>query len=106
MAVNGLTKVMAKEWGRYNVNVNSVGFGFIDTRLIAPLGSADSEIEMKGHKIKIGVQQRLLDQMKGMCPLGRLGSVEEAAGPVLFFCSPLSDYVSGEIMICSGGARS
>ncbi|HEV8144940.1 MAG TPA: SDR family oxidoreductase, partial [Bryobacteraceae bacterium] len=106
MGVNGLTKVMAKEWGRYNVNVNSVGFGFIDTRLIAPLGSADSEIEMKGHKIKIGVQQALLDQMKGMCPLGRLGSVEEAAGPVLFFCSPLSDYVSGEIMICSGGARS
>jgi len=106
MGVNGLTKVMAKEWGRYNVNVNSVGFGFIDTRLIAPLGSADAEIEMKGHKIKIGVQQGLLDQMKGMCPLGRLGSVEEAAGPVLFFCSPLSDYVSGEIMICSGGARS
>src|SRR5437879_2439089 len=72
--VNGLTKVMAKEWGRYNVNVNSVGFGFIDTRLIAPLGSADSEIEMKGHKIRIGVQQGLLDQMKAMCPLGRLGS--------------------------------
>ena len=106
MGVNGLTKVMAKEWGRYNVNVNSVGFGFIDTRLIAPLGSGDSEIEMKGQKIKIGVQQGLLDQMKAMCPLGRLGSPEEAAGPVLFFCSPLSDYVSGEIMICSGGARS
>ncbi len=61
---------------------------------------------MKGQKIKIGVQQGLLDQMKAMCPLGRLGSPEEAAGPVLFFCSPLSDYVSGEIMICSGGARS
>jgi 3-oxoacyl-[acyl-carrier protein] reductase len=29
----GLTKVMAKEWGRYNVNVNAVGFGFIETRL-------------------------------------------------------------------------
>ena len=36
--INGLTKVMAKEWGRYNVNVNSVGFGFIETRLVQPLG--------------------------------------------------------------------
>src|SRR6202790_2911652 len=45
--INGLTKVMAKEWGRYNVNVNSVGFGFIETRLIAPPGS---EIDVKGKK--------------------------------------------------------
>ncbi len=35
--INGLTKVLAKEWGRYNVNVNSVGFGLIDTRLIQPI---------------------------------------------------------------------
>ena len=104
--INGLTKVLAKEWGRYNVNVNSVGFGFIDTRLVAPLGSLGAEIEMKGHKIKVGVQQAMLDAVKQMCPLGRLGSVEEAAGPVLFFCSPFSDYVSGEVLICSGGARS
>jgi 3-oxoacyl-[acyl-carrier protein] reductase len=104
--INGITKVMSKEWGRYNVNVNSVGFGFIDTRLIAPLGGPESEIQMKGHKIRIGVQQGLLDAVKQYCPLGRLGSVEEAAGPVMFFCSPLSDYVTGEVMICSGGARS
>jgi 3-oxoacyl-[acyl-carrier protein] reductase len=36
-------------------------------------------------------------------PLGRLGTAEEAAGAVLFFCSPLSDYVTGEVLICSGG---
>ena len=106
MGIVGVTKTMAKEWGRYNVNVNSVGFGFIDTRLVAPLGSLGAEIEMKGHKIKVGVQQAMLDAVKQMCPLGRLGSVEEAAGPVLFFCSPFSDYVSGEVLICSGGARS
>jgi len=102
--INGITKVLAKEWGRYNVNVNSVGFGLIDTRLIAPLGA--EEIEMKGQKIRLGVQPAMLDAVKQFCPLGRLGSVEEAAGPVLFFCSPLSDYVSGEVLICSGGARS
>jgi 3-oxoacyl-[acyl-carrier protein] reductase len=104
--INGLTKVMAKEWGRYNVNVNSVGFGFIETRLVQPLGTGESAIEMKGRKIPIGVQPALREAVKTMCPLGRFGSVEEAAGPVLFFCSPLSDYVSGEVMIVSGGARS
>jgi len=104
--INGLTKVMAKEWGRYNVNVNSVGFGFIETRLVQPLGTGESSIDMKGRKIPIGVQPALREAVKTMCPLGRFGSVEEAAGPVLFFCSPLSDYVSGEVMVVSGGARS
>ena len=48
----GLTKVLAKEWGRYNVNVNAVGFGFIETRLTQPLGSDASEIDVKGRKIR------------------------------------------------------
>jgi 3-oxoacyl-[acyl-carrier protein] reductase len=102
----GLTKVLAKEWGRYNVNVNAVGFGFIETRLTQPLRAEGSEIEVKGKKIRVGVQPAAIEAMKQQCPLGRLGTVEEAAGPVLFFCSPLSDYVSGEVLICSGGARS
>lgn len=101
----GLTKVLAKEWGRYNVNVNAVGFGFIETRLTQALGS-ESEIDVRGRKIKVGVQPAAIEAMKQQCPLGRLGTVEEAAGPVLFFCSELSDYVSGEVLICSGGARS
>jgi 3-oxoacyl-[acyl-carrier protein] reductase len=101
--INGITKVLSKEWGRYNVNVNSVGFGLIETRLTSPLGS---EIDVKGRKIRVGVQQAALDALKQNCPLGRAGTVEEAAGPVLFFCSPLSDYVTGEVLICSGGARS
>jgi 3-oxoacyl-[acyl-carrier protein] reductase len=101
--VIGLTKTLAKEWGRYNVNVNTVGFGLIETRLVQPLTGGQSEIEMRGHKIKIGVQQSMLDAIKKECPLGRLGTAEEAAGAVLFFCSPLSDYVTGEVLICGGG---
>jgi 3-oxoacyl-[acyl-carrier protein] reductase len=110
--INGLTKVLAKEWGRYNVNVNSVGFGLIDTRLIQPIvknkddTSAPPTIEVAGRQIPVGASQALLDAAKAACPLGRIGTVEEAAGAVLFFCSPLSDYVSGEILIVSGGARS
>jgi 3-oxoacyl-[acyl-carrier protein] reductase len=101
--VIGLTKTMAKEWGRYNVNVNAVGFGLIETRLTQPLTAKDASMEMHGHQIKIGVQPSMLDAAKHACPLGRLGTPDEAAGAVLFFCSPLSDYVTGEVLICGGG---
>jgi 3-oxoacyl-[acyl-carrier protein] reductase len=100
--VIGLTKTMAKEWGRYNINVNAVGFGLIRTRMTQPL-TAEAKIEMAGKEIPIGVQPAMLDSVAAACPLGRLGSPEEAAGAVLFFCSPLSDYVTGEVLICSGG---
>jgi 3-oxoacyl-[acyl-carrier protein] reductase len=101
--VIGLTKTLAKEWGRYNVNVNAVGFGLIETRLTQALTSTDASMEMNGRMIHIGVQQSTLDAIKKDCPLGRIGTPEDAAGPVLFFCSPLSDYVTGEVLICSGG---
>jgi len=103
-AVIGLTRTMAKEWGRYNVNVNAVGFGLIGTRLIQPL-SDDSKIDVKGREIKVGVQPAVLDKVISMSPLGRAGTPEEAAGAVLFFCSPLSDFVTGEVLMCTGGMR-
>jgi 3-oxoacyl-[acyl-carrier protein] reductase len=102
--VIGLTKTLAKEWGRYNVNVNAVGFGLINTRLVQPLSaSGNVDVEMHGHRIKIGVQPAMLESIKHSCPLGRVGTPDEAAGAVLFFCSPLSDYVTGEVLICGGG---
>lgn len=101
--VIGLTKTLAKEWGRYNVNVNAVGFGLIQTRLVQDLNAPGVSMEMHGHQIRLGVQPTLLESVKSACPLGRLGTPEEAAGAVLFFCSPLSDYVTGEVLICGGG---
>ena len=101
--VVGLTKTMAKEWGRFNVNVNAVGFGLIETRLIQPLTGAAASIEMKGRQIPVGVQPGVLEAARAMNPLRRLGTPEEAARAVLFFCSPLSDYVTGEVLVCSGG---
>ncbi len=101
--VLGLTRTLAKEWGRYNVNVNAVGFGLIDTRLVQPLQGNGSSMHIHGRQIRIGVQPALLESVKSACPLGRMGSPDEAAGAVLFFCSPLSDYVTGEILICGGG---
>jgi 3-oxoacyl-[acyl-carrier protein] reductase len=100
--VNGLTKTLAKEWGRYNINVNAVGFGLIQTRMTQPFAPGGN-IHVSGKEIPIGVQPAVLDSFAAACPLGRMGTPEEAAGAVLFFCSPLSDYVTGEVLICGGG---
>src|SRR5580704_112357 len=100
--VIGLTKTLAKEWGRYNINVNAVGFGLIQTRMTQPL-TPEGKINMGGKDIPIGVQPATLESAMSSCPLRRIGTPEEAAGAVLFFCSPLSDYVTGEVLICSGG---
>jgi 3-oxoacyl-[acyl-carrier protein] reductase len=130
----GLTRTMAKEWGRYNVNVNAVGFGLIETRLVVPTlsplrsssglhpagesqqnkgasapghaldePSQASTLHRHGTNIKIGVPVAALETLKDRIPLGRLGTPEEAADAVLFFCSPLSDYITGEALIVSGG---
>jgi 3-oxoacyl-[acyl-carrier protein] reductase len=101
-AVIGLTRAMAKEWGRYNVNVNAVGFGLIETRLVQPL-TLSSKIEVKGREIRVGVQPAVIEKVLAASPLGRAGTPEEAAGAVLFFCSPLSDFVTGELLMCAGG---
>ncbi|HVW08395.1 MAG TPA: SDR family oxidoreductase [Bryobacteraceae bacterium] len=103
-AVIGLTRTLAKEWGRYNVNVNAVGFGLIDTRLTQPW-TETSKIEVKGREIQAGVRQTVLDQIIAASPLGRAGTADEAAGAVLFLCSPLSDFVTGEVVMCTGGMR-
>ena len=102
--VVGLTKTLAKEWGRYNVNVNAVGFGIIETRLVQPITpEGGAAIDVQGRKVPVGAQPKTLEWARSACPLGRLGTPEEAAGAVLFFCSPLSDYVTGEVLICGGG---
>jgi 3-oxoacyl-[acyl-carrier protein] reductase len=102
--INGLTKTLAKEWGRYNVTVNSVAFGYIQTRLTQPLQEGESgKIEVQGREVKIGVQAGRIAALSQMIPLGRGGTAEEAAGSVYLFCSPDSDYVSGQTLVVSGG---
>jgi 3-oxoacyl-[acyl-carrier protein] reductase len=43
--------------------------------------------------------------MKARIPLGRPGTPEEAAGALLLFCLPESDYISGEVIVAGGGLR-
>jgi len=100
----GLTKTLAKEFGRYDVTVNAVAFGYIQTRLTQPLSQGDAgEIEVQGRKVKVGVQGGRIAAMNQMIPLGRGGLPTEAAGSVYLFCSPDSDYVSGQCLVVNGG---
>ncbi len=69
--VIGLTKTLAKEWGRYNVTVNTVAFGLIKTRLTEAPADGDGTIDVEGREIKVGVNPDLLAAMEQMIPLGR-----------------------------------
>jgi 3-oxoacyl-[acyl-carrier protein] reductase len=102
-AVVGLTKTLAKEWGRYNVTVNAVGFGLIDTRLTRPMQDAATSIAIGDRQLRVGMQEQVREQAARAIPLGRIGGPEDAAKAVFFFCSPLSDYVTGEVLVCGGG---
>jgi 3-oxoacyl-[acyl-carrier protein] reductase len=99
----GLTRTMCKEWGRYKVNVNCVAFGLINTRLTQPIEAQQKTIDVAGRDIKVGVQPQMLDAMARMIPLGRGGTPEEAAGAVYLFCSPESNYISGQVIVAGGG---
>src|SRR5262249_41079803 len=101
--VTGLTKTLAQEWGRYNVTVNCVSYGLIQTRLTQPLGQNGVQIDVEGRKLNVGVQAAILERMGKTIPLGRGGTREEAAGAVYLFCIPESDYVSGQVVRCGGG---
>ena len=101
--INGLTRALAKEWGRYKVNVNSVAFGLIKTRLTEADADADASIDIEGRQIKVGVNPQILKNAEATIPLGRAGTAEEAAGAVYLFCIPESNYVSGQTLICGGG---
>ena len=101
--VTGLTKALAKEWGRYNVTVNTVAFGLIRTRLTEAAADDAGTIDIDGREIAVGVNPTLLSAMEQMIPLGRSGTPEEAAGAVYLMCAPESDYVSGQTLVCGGG---
>jgi 3-oxoacyl-[acyl-carrier protein] reductase len=101
--VTGLTKALAKEWGRYNVTVNTVAFGLIRTRLTDAPADGSSTIDVQGRQIKVGVNEQLLKSMEAAIPLGRAGTAADAAGAVYLFCIPESDYVSAQTVVCGGG---
>ena len=86
-AVNQLTKVASLALARYNIRVNAVGPGSIDTEMMASV-NADADA------LKIAMLRT---------PLGRLGDASEIADVVAFLCSSKSSYITGETIYVDGG---
>ncbi len=98
-----MTRTLCKEWGRYKVNVNCVAFGFIKTRLTQAIEAEQATIDVEGRAIKVGVQPQLISTIERLVPVGRAGTPDEAADAVYLFCTPESNYISGQVVVC--GAR-
>lgn len=103
----GITKTLAKEWGRYRVNVNCVGFGFIDTRLTQTWDGAEiARVDVGGRDYAVGFSADDRAELQKSIPLGRPGTPEEAAGAVYLLCLPEADYITGELLVAGGGLLS
>jgi 3-oxoacyl-[acyl-carrier protein] reductase len=83
----GMTLTMAREWGRFRVNVNAVAFGVIETRMTEFIRTDQKQVE------------RLMPQII----LGRYAKPEEVCRPVLFMLSSDADYITGECLYVTGG---
>jgi 3-oxoacyl-[acyl-carrier protein] reductase len=106
-ALVGVTRTLAKEWGRHRVNVNCVAFGLIETRLTQTWeGDRMAEIDVGGRKHPVGFDDATRQEIAKRIPLGRPGTPEEAAGAVYLLCTPESDYISGEVLVAGGGLLS
>ncbi len=103
MGIVGVTKTLAKEWGRFNINVNAVAYGFIETRLTAAK-EEQKPVHVGENEVQLGIPEQMRQNAMKFIPLGRGGTPEEAAGPVLFLASPLSDYVTGHVVLVTGGS--
>ncbi len=104
-ALVGMTRSLAKDWGRYNVTVNCVAFGFIETRLTQTFEKDVPQIAVGERSLKVGMGAAQAEMMKAITPLGRAGTVDEAAGAIYLFCAPESDFISGETLVAAGGLR-
>ena len=87
-AVNGMTKSLARELGKYNIRVNAVAPGVTATDMVAAL------------------PKEMVDRISSTIPLGRVGQPEEVANAFLFLASDMASYVTGTILSVDGAAMS
>ena len=86
-AVAGLTKALANEWGKHNVQVNAIAPGYFRTDNTQALQDDASRSE----------------QISARIPAGRWGEPEDLGGAVVFLASRASDYVNGHVLVVDGG---
>lgn len=83
--VIGMTKVWARELGRFNIRVNAVAPGFTATEMVAAM------------------PEKVLEGMKGRTPLGRMGDPRDIANAYLFLASDEASFITGEVLRVDGG---
>ncbi|MBV6754868.1 SDR family NAD(P)-dependent oxidoreductase [Rhodococcus opacus] len=103
--VIGLTKSLAREWGRYRVNVNAVAYGWILTRMTEAVAGDNAFIEVEGRKLPVGINQKIADSASTRIPLGRPGTPSEAAGAAYLLCTQDANYVSGQCLVVDAGTH-
>ena len=86
-AVNGLTKSLARELGRFNIRVNAVAPGVINTDMVAVL------------------PKEVIAPIIQEIPLGRIGEPEDIANAFLYLASPMASFVTGAILSVDGAGR-
>ena len=101
--VVGFTKTLAKEWGGFKINCNAVAFGFIETRLTQAKEKGETIEVGDGEQVELGIPEQMRAMASAIIPLGRPAQPEEAAAPVLFLSSELSNYVHGQCLNVTGG---
>ena len=89
-AVDAVTHVLAKEWAPKNIRVNSINPGGVETEGVHTAGIIGSDFEK---------------QMVAQTPLGRLGQPQDIAPVAVFLASADSGWMTGEILLVSGGMR-
>jgi 3-oxoacyl-[acyl-carrier protein] reductase len=99
--IAGLTRTVAIEGAMFNVLANSLAFGLIDTRMTRPIESQTEYVDGAVQGIPETARQKALEEI----PLHRAGSIEEAVGPIVFFCSDLSTYTTGALLEVNGGVH-
>jgi NAD(P)-dependent dehydrogenase (short-subunit alcohol dehydrogenase family) len=90
-AVDGMTKALGCEWGKFAITVNAIA----PTVFRSPLTAWMFEDNDHANKTRAGILARV--------PIGRLGEPEDLAGPLLFLCSRASDFHTGHIVYADGG---
>ena len=84
-ALTSMTRGLAVEWGRFNINVNCLCPGFVETDRAASFQDGVAE-----HAIP-------------MTPAGRFGSVEDMKGAAIFLAADASAFVTGQVLVVDGG---
>ena len=90
-AIDGMTKALGCEWGKYGITVNAIAPTVFRSPLTAWMFAEDEN----ARKVREGFLARV--------PIGRLGEPDDLAGPLLFLCSRASDFHTGHIIYADGG---